>query len=272
MPIFNFTETYADGQPLFEIDLDNLRQSIEIAINETGLDSVNIAAGGLSKVSFEDPSIFARAGEVISYSASVAPAGWLVCDGASYLTTAYPELFAAIGYTYGGAGANFNVPNNAGRISLAKDDLGGTAANRVTAGVSGGTPTTLGSDIGNQELPTHGHTVTGVQTVLGGGAHQHSYSGSHTHLGNLAGGNVEKGYADGGGTALPNTRDGNFEYVPTRRATFPIQASGVTLSTVPSAHTHTVSGGFTIGNNINGSATPTGVVQPTIILTKIIKT
>ena len=37
--------------------------------------------------------------------------GFLVCDGASLLVASYPALFAAIGYTYGGSGANFNIPN-----------------------------------------------------------------------------------------------------------------------------------------------------------------
>lgn len=43
------------------------------------------------------------------------PAGWLHCNGASYSTTVYAELFAAIGYRYGGSGPNFNVPDFRGR-------------------------------------------------------------------------------------------------------------------------------------------------------------
>jgi microcystin-dependent protein len=39
------------------------------------------------------------------------PAGYLLCNGASYATADYPNLFNAIGYTYGGTGANFNLPN-----------------------------------------------------------------------------------------------------------------------------------------------------------------
>ena len=272
MPIFNFTETYADNNPLFELDLDNLRASIEIAINETGLDSVNIATPGLSKDSFQDPSIFVRAGVAINYSATTPPVGWLLCDGASYLVSAYPELFAAIGYTHGGAGANFNVPDCGGRVSLAADDLGGTAANRVTTAVSGGTPDVLGSALGGEDLPEHLHNSTAIQTTASEGAHTHDYGGSHTHLGNLSSNYVDKGYNDGGGTTLTNTRSGNFEYVPTRRATYPAASTNITIPASSGAHTHAVTGGFTIANNTNGASTPTGVVQPTIILAKIIKT
>jgi microcystin-dependent protein len=39
------------------------------------------------------------------------PAGYLSCDGSTYLSTDYPNLFNVIGYTYGGSGSSFNVPN-----------------------------------------------------------------------------------------------------------------------------------------------------------------
>nr|DAX63713.1 MAG TPA: tail collar domain [Caudoviricetes sp.] len=43
-------------------------------------------------------------------SQSVTPAGFLVCDGRSLKKSEYAELFAVIGYTYGGSGENFNLP------------------------------------------------------------------------------------------------------------------------------------------------------------------
>jgi len=39
------------------------------------------------------------------------PAGYLLCNGASYLSTDYPNLYSVIGNTYGGSGSSFNVPN-----------------------------------------------------------------------------------------------------------------------------------------------------------------
>lgn len=42
------------------------------------------------------------------------PAGWLLCDGALYNVADYPVLFAVIGYSYGGSGAQFAVPNLVG--------------------------------------------------------------------------------------------------------------------------------------------------------------
>ena len=43
-------------------------------------------------------------------SQSVTPAGFLVCDGRSLKKSEYAELFAVIGYAYGGSGDDFNIP------------------------------------------------------------------------------------------------------------------------------------------------------------------
>lgn len=59
-------------------------------------------------------------GTIVGYAGASAPNGWLLCNGASYSTTAYPELFAVIGYTYGGSGASFNVPNTSNYIIYAQ--------------------------------------------------------------------------------------------------------------------------------------------------------
>ena len=50
-------------------------------------------------------------GVIQAFSGNTIPRGFLLCDGASYKTTDYPELFDIIGYTYGGSDGTFNVPN-----------------------------------------------------------------------------------------------------------------------------------------------------------------
>lgn len=50
-------------------------------------------------------------GAVIMFPSASAPSGYLNCDGTSYSTASYPALFSYLGYTYGGSGSNFNVPN-----------------------------------------------------------------------------------------------------------------------------------------------------------------
>ncbi|MBX3585547.1 MAG: tail fiber protein [Ramlibacter sp.] len=36
--------------------------------------------------------------------------GWMHCDGRALEAQQYPELFAVLGYTYGGSGSQFNIP------------------------------------------------------------------------------------------------------------------------------------------------------------------
>ena len=51
-------------------------------------------------------------GSIMPYISSAnAPSGWLLCNGQSVLGSAYPELSAVIGYSFGGSGASFNLPN-----------------------------------------------------------------------------------------------------------------------------------------------------------------
>lgn len=55
-------------------------------------------------------------GSVFYVARQTAPNGYLVCNGSSVSTTAYPTLFAAIGYTFGGSGGNFNLPDLRGEF------------------------------------------------------------------------------------------------------------------------------------------------------------
>ena len=56
------------------------------------------------------------AGSVFYVAMLNVPAGYLVCNGAAISTTSYPELFSAIGYTYGGAGTTFHLPDLRGQF------------------------------------------------------------------------------------------------------------------------------------------------------------
>jgi len=94
------------------------------------------------------------------------PVGWLVCDGSAVSRNAYSGLFTIIGTTYGvGDGSTtFNVPDLRGRVVAGKDNMGGTAQNRLTTAGGGVDGVTLGASGGVQ---THSHTVN---------SHQHTFS------------------------------------------------------------------------------------------------
>ena len=130
------------------------------------------------------------AGAVMDYAGSTAPTGWLLCAGQAVSRTTYAALFAAIGTTFGtGNGSTtFNLPDLRGRVSAGKDDMGGTAANRLTSGGSGITGTTLGASGGTQthtlstaEIPAHTHTGgigVGGEQFIGGGSSGSANTGS----------------------------------------------------------------------------------------------
>lgn len=69
-------------------------------------------------------------GAVFHFAAGAVPAGYLICNGASYPTATYPDLFAVVGYTFGGSGANFNVPDLTGLF------IRGVGGNSASLGVA----------------------------------------------------------------------------------------------------------------------------------------
>src|SRR6185503_13562537 len=122
-------------------------------------------------------NLICPAGKVSPFAIAAAPAGWLNCDGASYLRTDYPTLFAAIGTTFGSAdGTHFNVPDLRGRVVAAVD--GGAnrlGSNPSTGGFSGSA--TLGTAAGEQahtqianEVPAHTHALDGSVLAASGSA------------------------------------------------------------------------------------------------------
>ena len=61
--------------------------------------------------------------------------GWMACDGRSLPAQDYPELFAMIGYIYGGSGGNFCVPDYRGYFLR-----GNGAGTQVDPGIDKRTP------------------------------------------------------------------------------------------------------------------------------------
>jgi len=90
-------------------------------------------------------------------------------DGAAISRTAFAVLFKKIGTTFGaGDGATtFNLPNRKGRVGFGRDDMGGTAANRITTAGAGFDGKTLGAGGGSEtvtlsssQMPSHSHSYS----------------------------------------------------------------------------------------------------------------
>jgi len=89
-------------------------------------------------------------GSVRDWASSASfPLGYVARDGRSLSKTTYPDLFAVIGYTYGGSGDNFNIPN-----SIDKFIVG--AGNLYSVGATGGEATHI---LSSNEIPSHAHKM-----------------------------------------------------------------------------------------------------------------
>lgn len=151
----------------------NISKSLVVAATvESTLGGVKFPDGTLqSTAAVAAASI--PAGSVFDYAGISAPSGYLLCFGQAVSRSTYSDLFTAIGTTFGsGDGSTtFNLPDLRGRVAAGKDDMGGTAANRITNAGSSITGTTLGASGGSQsvtltinQMPSHSHS----DTVWGG--------------------------------------------------------------------------------------------------------
>lgn len=89
------------------------------------------------------------AGIVILNAGGTVPNGWLLCDGSSLATADYPDLFAAIGYQFGGSGASFNLPDLRDRFPVG-------AGSTYSLGSTGGSNSVT---LSTSDMPNHDHSV-----------------------------------------------------------------------------------------------------------------
>lgn len=111
-------------------------------------------------------------GAIIAYSANgELPAGYLLCDGAAVSRTMYPDLFAAIGTTYGaGDGSTtFNVPDyNTAKRFAQGDTVAGTVKQVGLPNITGVFHGNKGDDqTSGAFYVLHHATVTSLATTDG---------------------------------------------------------------------------------------------------------
>jgi microcystin-dependent protein len=106
-------------------------------------------------------------GSVLPFAGSTAPTNFLLCYGQAVSRTTYADLYVVCGTTYGaGDGTTtFNLPDLRGRAVAGLDNMGGTAAGRLTSTVLSAS-NTLGATGGAQTvtldttmIPAHSHTI-----------------------------------------------------------------------------------------------------------------
>ncbi len=231
-PSYSFSSSLADGFYL------------------SGTHQIGVAINGALVATFSSTGIGGAGGvplgvvvgTVVDYAGASAPSGWQLCYGQAVSRTTYSALFAIIGTTYGaGDGVTtFNLPDCRGRMTAGQDNMGGSAAGRITVAGGNFDGTVLGGAGGQQnevltvgQLPAHTHSgTTGTE------------SATHTH-----GVPVINTTANTAGTGFCATSLGNIGTSTTESAT----------------HTHSI----TTDNGTGGGAAHP-VLSPAIIFNKII--
>ena len=193
------------------------------------------------------------------------PAGWLICDGSSLSTAApYDKLFAAIGYTCGGSGANFNLPNAQNAFFMG-------ASSTHALGTTGGASTVA---LATANLPAHAHPIYDVAHTHDATqpAHVHPDTG-HTH------GASQDPHQHGGvqqtGVGNYYTFTGNAWFGPgvtdVQQPPVHIASAGAGLGPAQPAITVAASGTGLSTTQSVGSGTPIPIVPPWLAINFIIR-
>jgi microcystin-dependent protein len=121
-------------------------------------DGATISAGNVGgPKGFTGPELPQPAGQVVLFAGTVAPYGWMICNGQAISRTDYASLFAVLGTKYGSGNGSttFNIPDFRGRLGVGQDS---TQTEFDVLGESGGEKAHI---LTVNELPAHTHTVLG---------------------------------------------------------------------------------------------------------------
>lgn len=211
-------------------------------------------------------------GVVLDYALSTPPSSaWLMCYGQALLpgdsaTARLRQKLIDDEFPYGDDGdGNPLVPDARGRTVAGRDNMGGAAANRLNGGNALGAG--LGSDthtLTTDQMPAHNHSGTATSS----GAHTHTVSGTAASAGNHN--HDISGVYSAGSTVSSGVNWSGY---------MPVQDKPVRSTSSDGAHTHSVSGTaasngahtHTLSVNNSGGGQPMPIVQPTLVLNKIIK-
>lgn len=192
-------------------------------------------------------------GMVADFAGSTAPTQWILCFGQAISRTTYALLFGVIGTTYGvGDGSTtFNLPDLRGRAVFGVDNMGGSAAGRITAAGGNFDGTVLGGNGGGQNQTL---TLAQLPSITSSGANAISV--------------ILNGAAGTNGVPITTTAGNVFGAVVNGGTT--IFAASSTAASWAGA-TATSNGNNTITVSSTGtSSTPHTILSPAFMFNKII--
>jgi microcystin-dependent protein len=178
---------------------------LNITNGGTGLSSIGangtVLTSNGSSASWTAPATIT--GAIQMWPTGTAPTGYLLCNGASVSTSTYAALFGVVGYTFGGSGGSFLLPNYTNRVPYG-----------TTVGATGGTADAV--------VVSHTHTAS-----VSDPGHQHLF-GADDQVASQGGYNVQSGF----GYDATSTTGGGGVNLYTKRVdnTNNPQTTGITVS------------------------------------------
>jgi len=145
--------------------VDNHSGTPSVTVTATGPDTAKVFDFEFSNLKGEpftiEDTVEISAGIIHPFAGSVAPDGYLMCDGAAVSRTEYAELFIAIGTTYGaGDGSTtFNVPDLRAKVPIGSNTS-------YALGATGGEAEHV---LLESEMPSHVHEAA-FDWASGGGS------------------------------------------------------------------------------------------------------
>lgn len=101
----SLTPTAITSQPA----ISTITSSLTLLTIDTSTSAVYKGLGRVSRNDFIQGIV--PVGSILPYGGFAAPAGWRLCNGDVEAVIDLPELFSVIGFTYGGGGLAFNLPD-----------------------------------------------------------------------------------------------------------------------------------------------------------------
>jgi microcystin-dependent protein len=175
--------------------------------------------------------------------------GWLICNGRTLDTSEFSQLFGVIGYTFGGSGRLFTLPDGRGRVASAIGRSESNSLNPITF--------EIGDLCGNQlhqlnisEMPAHTHGSADVNGNTNGNGFT-GISGEHDHGGSTSG--LE------GGSNIVNDTENVYNSLS------PLNA---VVNAGEGTHDHTISSDGAHAHSIGstGGGAMHNIIQPTIFI------
>lgn len=192
-----------------------------------GTDHIKDNSVTAAKLNSAAVSVLMPTGTVLPYAGSTLPGNpddYLFCAGQSVLVADYGELHTVIGYTYGGSGTSFNLPDLRGRVIAGLDINTGGFADRLTTGSAANiNGQALGANNGNPGDTGRGtngaqeHTLTSAESGLPAHFHTQGLSGPNVSgpVESLSGGSSGGQYTNTGTVAAQDASSAHNNVQPT---------------------------------------------------------